>query len=253
MASTLASEEQIHVSFEPVGETTGGGGCMRLFHKQEAQSASSGLSRSGNGASASSLADVIETDYLQDWSCSQDSLADDDNSNIHNSDQQSKDVLTDSEANLSYGTFEEELDKQRWTNLLRIMTESLRTTLFVRGRRCNVVVSQELLEKISADIIRMSQNEPLGVNGCSIEVRLERVGVINHLCELRYDTDSECMFKIIVSLKEDEKQWYDINNLVAQIHSMLCCRHGLLHFWVYIGRAYKLEKIKLYAMHPLSR
>lgn len=64
-------------------------GCMKLFHRQDGLTVSS-MSRNGNGASATSLADVIETDYLRDWTCSRDSHVDDDNSSSHNSDQRSK-------------------------------------------------------------------------------------------------------------------------------------------------------------------
>lgn len=224
-------------------------GCIRLFHKQDGLS----ITRNGNGASASSLADVIETDYLQDWTCSQGSHTNDDNSSSHNSDQRSKGMLTDSEANLSYGTFEEQFDKECWANLLRIISKSLHQTFTIHGRQCNVVVSQELLKKISADIVRMSQNEHLGVNGCSIEIRLEQGGLTSRLCELKYDPASECMFEIIVSLKEDEKHWHGIGNLVTVIPAVLCCRHSLLHTWACVSRAYTLEKVKLYASHHAPR
>lgn len=228
-------------------------GCMKLFHRQDGLTVSS-MSRNGNGASATSLADVIETDYLRDWTCSRDSHVDDDNSSSHNSDQRSKGILTDSEANLSYGTFEEQLDKDCWANLLRMISKSLHQTFTIQGHQCDVVVSQELLKKISADILRMSQNEPLGINGCSIEIRLEQSGLTSGLCELKYDASSECMFVIIISLREDDKHWYGgIDNLATLIPAMFCCRHSLLHSWVCISQAYKLEKVKLYSTHHAAR
>lgn len=262
MTNVMCSVENIHLRRsstppEPPIETNADvaamSSCVRLFHRQDRLSISS-MTGNGHAASASSLADVIETDYLQRWDSKESqTLPDEDNASSHQSDQRSKGMLTESEANLSYGTFEEQLDRECWDTLFRMISKSLRETFTIHGRQCNVVASRELLKKISADILRMSQNEPLGIHGCLIHIRLEREGSTDHLCELKYDPTNECTFEIILSLKEDAKHWYGIDNLITLIPAMFCCQHSFLHVWVCVGRAYKLEKVKLYAVHHTPR
>lgn len=99
MTNVMCSVENIHLRRsstppEPPIETNADvaamSSCVRLFHRQDRLSLSS-MTGNGHAASASSLADVIETDYLQRWD-SKDSqiLPDEDNSSSHQSDQRSK-------------------------------------------------------------------------------------------------------------------------------------------------------------------
>jgi len=88
---------------------------------------------------------------------------------------------TDSEPNLSYGTFpgpggvEEQIDLKACRTLCHVLTRSLNTAAPVlRGDRPHRLVARnELVARIATDVVRMSQNEPLGTAGCLVRINLE--------------------------------------------------------------------------------
>lgn len=203
---------------------------------------SSNCSSDSNRASACSLFNVIEADYLQSWD-NQETSGEDGVSNGHTTSNG-----TEHEVYGMYGTFEEELDLESVESLRKRLCSALGKDHNIRDRSCRLLCPVDLVRKISADVVRMSHLEPHGVEGGCLKVQLSFDGCDTELCQLKGNDKSDSLYEIILTLKEDERRWPDLKQLSLMLPNIICCK--LSHHrqtLVYIGQGYKLEKVKHYS------
>lgn len=79
----------------------------------------------------------------------------------------------------------DELDTGSIEMLIKKLSMALSKTYDVRKRSCRLLVSPEMVRRISADVVRMSQLEPHGVEGGRLKVRLAFDGCETELCQIR--------------------------------------------------------------------
>lgn len=122
----------------------------------------------------------------------------------------------------------------------------------------DLLLNSDLLDRVSLDIILMSEREPSGLNGCRLRTRIERQDSADmDLGCVRIDQDTEETFEIVLSLKEEECQKTSgkrppglIGNLSSLLSNLLrptqLQPRGRTHaVEVRVSDAYQLEKIKL--------
>ncbi|ESO09521.1 hypothetical protein HELRODRAFT_168515 [Helobdella robusta] len=204
-------------------------------------------------ASRCSLYNVIEADYLQGWDFQENS----DDKSISN---HINPALLDLDHNSCHSTFydimEEELDECSVEMLRKKLTGVLSKDFTIRDRHCRLFVPMDLIKRISADVVRMSQLEPRGVDGGRLIVKLDfdgcetdlgRVCSSNSSTSANDDVNNEILYEINLTLKEDSKNWPSFKQLAFMLPSMVCCRlNQPKQTIVYVGPGYKLEKVKLY-------
>lgn len=116
-----------------------------------------------------------------------------------------------------------------------------------------LLLNADLLDRVSLDIVRMSQHEPSGLNGCRLRTRVERLrdAAILDLGSVRVSSEAEETFEIVLSLKECPKTAGGKPRLSKNILSLLSTvfsfrRSRFQPVPVYVSEAYQLEKVRLH-------
>lgn len=116
-----------------------------------------------------------------------------------------------------------------------------------------LLVNADLLDRVSLDIVRMSQREPFGLSGCRLRTRVQRLqdAAILELGSVRVSAEAEETFEIVLSLKECPKTEggkhrgsKNISSLLSTIFKHRRTRSQPVP--VYVSEAYQLEKIRLH-------
>jgi len=96
-----------------------------------------------------------------------------------------------------------------------------------------------LLPRIAKDILELADNEPCGLRGCTLYLRLETgQGEPRHLSTVKCDPTTVSTFHLTLTLRQDATAWH---NILPQFLKNLA-RGGT----VMISSMYCLEKKKLY-------
>lgn len=120
------------------------------------------------------------------------------------------------------------------------------------GGAYTLLVNSDLFDRVSLDIVRMSQHEPSGLSGCRLRTRIERLedAAILDLGSVRVGGEAEETFEIVLSLKERPKTADGKHRMSKNILSLLSTifrsrRSRLQPVPVYVSEAYQLEKIRI--------
>lgn len=104
---------------------------------------------------------------------------------------------------------------------------------------------KDLTERISRDIIRMSECEPCGLRGCVVHTNLElRKGENIKLCSVPFSEDTVSTFEVYLTLKEDKKRWYSLKDLILPVVSG--CLTDPFQEEIFLSPGFQLVKQKLY-------
>ncbi|XP_078660194.1 DNA damage-inducible transcript 4-like protein [Branchiostoma floridae x Branchiostoma belcheri] len=138
-------------------------------------------------------------------------------------------------------TFDDTMDHFACERLSNKLQDALRR---VRQRylQCNLVVPDNLTQKIARDVMRMSDNEPCGLRGCLIHTVYEDSDVSKQVGRVNYDPDTVNTFELTLTLRRDRAAW--LNSLQALLPFSGCSGQKT----VTLSSGYKLVKKKLYRL-----
>lgn len=148
----------------------------------------------------------------------------------------------------SYGTFEDDeiLEESKCTEVANHLTRSIRTTN-QPPLRCDLYLPSDLVNKISRDVVRMSQCEPCGLRGCVLFLNLEKRQSNHSVSQIIFDPETLSTFELTLTLIEDKKQWFSWKALLKPAVSR--CLSDSWNEQVFISPGYRLVKKKLYREH----
>lgn len=197
--------------------------------------------------------DVIETDYLRQSpsSSSSNQIPDGTTEETTNNNQGTGGPTCQNEAN------DAELISETCRDLRKALLDGLDERIIPDWQQANgaytLLLNADLLDRVSLDIVRMSQHEPSGLNGCRLRTRVERLrdAAILDLGSVRVSSEAEETFEIVLSLKECPKTAGGKPRLSKNILSLLSTvfsfrRSRFQPVPVYVSEAYQLEKVRLH-------
>lgn len=101
-----------------------------------------------------------------------------------------------------------------------------------------VLLPADLLPRIARDVLRMAENEPCGLRGCTLFINFENDHVCRRIGTIKCDPSTVSTFELFLTLKQDSSSWH---SLLPQFLKNLT-RGGT----IMISQGFTLEKKKLY-------
>ncbi|KDR16565.1 protein charybde-like isoform X1 [Zootermopsis nevadensis] len=101
-----------------------------------------------------------------------------------------------------------------------------------------VLLPADLLPHIARDVLRMAENEPCGLRGCTLFINFENDHVCRRIGTIKCDPSTVSTFELFLTLKQDSSSWH---SLLPQFLKNLT-RGGT----IMISQGFTLEKKKLY-------
>lgn len=185
-----------------------------------------------------SVSSIIETDYLK-------GISEEETENLRQRGIYTRqdDIVLHQTDVLSYGTFEDAIEDEKWQEVAAGLCNHLRAR--TQQLHLDVFLPTNLMERIAKDIVRMSCCEPCGLRGCTVHFSLERKnGTCHRLGKLQQDLTTVPTFELHLTLVQDKKRWYSLRDLLLPVVSG--CLNETLSEEVYISPGYTLVKNKLY-------
>ena len=140
--------------------------------------------------------------------------------------------------------FEDTIEYQAVVDVMAEIETGIRVT-FETDMKCIVVLPQELMSRVSQDVIRMASSEPCGVLGCVIHVILKEKDKSKKIATVFGNRGTTPTFEIFLTLREDDRSWRKLHKVYLAIKGCI-----LNSKWTAIPRilsgAYQLEKCRLY-------
>ncbi|KAL0274537.1 UNVERIFIED_CONTAM: hypothetical protein PYX00_002639 [Menopon gallinae] len=137
-----------------------------------------------------------------------------------------------------YQAPEDEGDATVTEALARRLEEELRAAKSAQLSCGEVLLPCDLLPRIARDVIRMAENEPCGLRGCTLFVSFEAHDMLRKIGTIKCDPNTVSTFELYLTLKQDSSSWH---SLLPQFLKNLT-RGGT----VMISPGFLLEKKKLY-------
>ncbi|XP_066304118.1 DNA damage-inducible transcript 4-like protein [Branchiostoma lanceolatum] len=148
---------------------------------------------------------------------------------------------TDTTEDLSLLHLDDTMDHFACERLSNKLQDALRRAR-QRYLQCNLVVPDNLTQKIARDVMRMSDNEPCGLRGCLIHTVYEDSDVCKQVGRVNYDPDTVNTFELTLTLRRDRAAW--LNTLRALLPFSGCSGQKT----VTLSSGYRLVKKKLYRL-----
>lgn len=101
-----------------------------------------------------------------------------------------------------------------------------------------MLLPADLLPRIARDVLRMAENEPCGLRGCTLFINFENDHVCRRIGTIKCDPSTVSTFELFLTLKQDSSSWH---SLLPQFLKNLT-RGGT----IMISQGFTLEKKKLY-------
>ncbi|KAF4518922.1 hypothetical protein B566_EDAN006760 [Ephemera danica] len=122
--------------------------------------------------------------------------------------------------------------------LARRLEEELRAAKSAQLACGEVLLPANLLPRIARDVLRLAENEPCGLRGCTLYIKFEGDQECRRIGTVKCDPNTVSTFEVYLTLKQDSSPWH---SLLPQFIKNLT-RGGT----VVISQGYTLEKKKLY-------
>lgn len=123
--------------------------------------------------------------------------------------------------------------------LARRLEEELRAAKSAQLSCGEVLLPSNLLVRISRDVLRLAENEPCGLRGCTLFVNFEGTQECRRIGTIKCDPNTVSTFEVYLTLKQDSSPWH---NFLPRFIQNLTRGGGT----VVISQGYTLEKKKLY-------
>ncbi|KAK6626633.1 hypothetical protein RUM43_003577 [Polyplax serrata] len=133
---------------------------------------------------------------------------------------------------------EDEGDTSVTQALARRLEDELRAAKSAQLACGEVLLPSDLLPRIARDVIRMAENEPCGLRGCTLFISFEASDVHRKISTIKCDPQTVSTFELYLTLKQDSSSWH---SLLPQFLKNLT-RGGT----IVISPGFTLEKKKLY-------
>lgn len=148
--------------------------------------------------------------------------------------------------NEAYDAFEQEesLDRHCQDLTVKLHTGLREAKDRLMGKASEVFLPKDLIERISRDIVRMSECEPSGIRGCTVYASLERKNETIALCQVDASSETVSTFEVYLTLKEDKKRWYSLRDLLFPV--VPGCFLSSFQDEIYLSQGFQLVKKKLY-------
>lgn len=122
--------------------------------------------------------------------------------------------------------------------LARRLESELRAAKSAQLACGEVLLPADLLPRIARDVLRMAENEPCGLRGCTLFINFENDHVCRRIGTIKCDPSTVSTFELFLTLKQDSSSWH---SLLPQFLKNLT-RGGT----IMISQGFTLEKKKLY-------
>lgn len=122
--------------------------------------------------------------------------------------------------------------------LARRLESELRAAKSAQLACGEVLLPADLLPRIARDVLRMAENEPCGLRGCTLFINFENDQVCRRIGAIKCDPNTVSTFELYLTLKQDSSSWH---SLLPQFLKNLT-RGGT----IMISQGFVLEKKKLY-------
>lgn len=137
-----------------------------------------------------------------------------------------------------YHNPEDECDTSVTQALARRLEDELRAAKSAQLACGEVLLPSDLLPRIARDVIRMAENEPCGLRGCTLFISFEAPDMLRKIGTIKCDPNTVSTFELYLTLKQDATSWH---SLLPQFLKNLT-RGGT----IMISPGFTLEKKKLY-------
>ncbi|XP_063243486.1 protein charybde-like isoform X1 [Bacillus rossius redtenbacheri] len=122
--------------------------------------------------------------------------------------------------------------------LARRLEEELRAAKSAQLACGEVLLPADLLPRVARDVLRMAENEPCGLRGCTLFLNFETEQMCRRIGTVKCDPNTVSTFELFLTLKQDATSWH---SLLPQFLKNLT-RGGT----IVISPGFTLEKKKLY-------
>ncbi|XP_069699961.1 protein charybde-like isoform X2 [Periplaneta americana] len=122
--------------------------------------------------------------------------------------------------------------------LARRLEDELRAAKSAQLACGEVLLPADLLPRVARDVLRMAENEPCGLRGCTLFINFENDQVCKRIGMIKCDPRTVSTFELYLTLKQDSSSWH---SLLPQFLKNLT-RGGT----IMISQGFTLEKKKLY-------
>ncbi|GFG29691.1 hypothetical protein Cfor_03741, partial [Coptotermes formosanus] len=73
-----------------------------------------------------------------------------------------------------------------------------------------VLLPADLLPRVARDVLRMAENEPCGLRGCTLFINFENDHVCRRLGTIKCDPSTVSTFELFLTLKQDSSAWHSL-------------------------------------------
>lgn len=122
--------------------------------------------------------------------------------------------------------------------LARRLEDELRAAKSAQLACGEVLLPADLLPRVARDVVRMAENEPCGLRGCTLFINFENDQVCRRLGQIKCDPNTVSTFELFLTLKQDSSSWHSI---LPQFLKNLTRGRTIM-----ISPGFTLEKKKLY-------
>ncbi|XP_068082851.1 protein charybde-like [Anabrus simplex] len=122
--------------------------------------------------------------------------------------------------------------------LARRLESELRAAKSAQLACGEVLLPADLLPRIARDVLRMAENEPCRLRGCTLFINFENDQMCRRIGTIKCDPSTVSTFELYLTLKQDSSSWH---SLLPQFLKNLT-RGGTIK----ISQGFVLEKKKLY-------
>ncbi|EEB11572.1 conserved hypothetical protein [Pediculus humanus corporis] len=112
--------------------------------------------------------------------------------------------------NRGYQGPEDEADTSVTQALTRRLEDELRAAKSAQLSCGEVLLPSDLLPRIARDVIRMAENEPCGLRGCTLFVSFEASDVHRKISTIKCDPHTVSTFELYLTLKQDSSSWHSL-------------------------------------------
>ncbi|XP_034230325.1 protein charybde-like [Thrips palmi] len=141
-------------------------------------------------------------------------------------------------SNSGYQTADEADDVAAVAALARRLEDELRAAKSAQLACGEVLLPADLLPRVARDVVRMAENEPCGLRGCTLFINFETEQVCRRLGQVKCDPNTVSTFELFLTLKQDSSSWHSI---LPQFLKNLTRGRTIM-----LSPGFTLEKKKLY-------
>ncbi|KAJ8893897.1 hypothetical protein PR048_006498 [Dryococelus australis] len=94
--------------------------------------------------------------------------------------------------------------------LARRLEEELRAAKSAQLACGEVLLPADLLPRVARDVLRMAENEPCGLRGCTLFVNFETEQMCRRIGTIKCDPNTVSTFELFLTLKQDSTSWHSL-------------------------------------------